>query len=286
MLSRRILALAGAAALTFAACSSGGTATTAPSAAAPSAAGSSPSASAAASASAGPSLPTAAELGSTQGQTINVLAWPGYVENGSTYPEYDWVTDFQKESGCTVKPQTFGTSDEAYTLFSTNPEQFDVVSASGDASLRLVRGGFVQPVNLDLFKNYPDIFEALKNQPYNTVDGVAYGVPHGRGSNLLMWRTDQVTPAPTTWAQMFDPANGYKVSIYDAPIYIADAAVLLMATKPELGIKNPYALDDTQFAAAVDLLKQQRPMISQYWVDYTKQMTDFESGTSNVGTTW
>ncbi len=238
----------------------------------------------AASGSPAPSLPT--ELGSTQGQSINVLAWPGYVENGSTQPDIDWVTDFQTKSGCKVNPQIFGTSDEAYTLFSTNPEQFDVVSASGDASLRLIRGGFVQPVNLSLFKNYPDIFDALKNKPYNTVDGVAYGVPHGRGSNLLMWRTDNVNPAPTTWAQMFDPANGYKVSIYDAPIYIADAAVVLMSTKPELGIKNPYALDDTQFAAAVDLLKQQKPMVTQYWTDYLKQMDDFRAGTSNVGTTW
>ena len=286
MLSRRILALAGAAALTFAACSSGGTATTAPSAAASSAGGSSPSASAAASASAGPSLPTAADLGSTQGQSINVLAWPGYVENGSTDKTVDWVTDFQNTSGCKVNPQIFGTSDEAYTLFSTNPEQFDVISASGDASLRLVRGGLVQPVNVDLFKSYPDIFDAIKNQPYNTVDGVHYGVPHGRGSNLLMWRTDQVNPAPTTWAQMFDPANGYEVSIYDAPIYIADAAVVLMTTKPDLKITNPYALDDTQFQAAVDLLKQQKPAVKQYWTDYLKQMDDFRSGTSNVGTTW
>jgi putative spermidine/putrescine transport system substrate-binding protein len=286
MLSRRILALAGTAALAFAACSGGGTATTAPSAAAPSAGGSSPSASVAASASAGPSLPTAADLGSTQGQSINVLAWPGYVENGSTDKNVDWVTDFQNTSGCKVNPQIFGTSDEAYTLFSTNPEQFDVISASGDASLRLVRGGFVQPVNVDLFKSYPDIFDAIKNQPYNTVDGVHYGVPHGRGSNLLMWRTDQVKPAPTTWAQMFDPANGYKVSIYDAPIYIADAAVVLMTTKPDLKITNPYALDDTQFQAAVDLLKQQKPAVTQRWSDYLKQMDDFRSGTSNVGTTW
>jgi putative spermidine/putrescine transport system substrate-binding protein len=291
MNTKRSLGLLVGVAILASACSGGG-ASTAPSAAATSAA-SQPAASQAAStapsaaaATPGPSLPTAADLGSPQGQTINVLAWPGYVENGSTYPEYDWVTAFQKETGCTVKPQAFGTSDEAYTLFSTNPEQFDIVSASGDASLRLVRGGFVQPVNTDLVKNYADIFPALKNKPYNTVDGVPYGIPHGRGSNLLMWRTDQVTPAPTTWAQMFDPANGYKVSIYDAPIYIADAAVVLMKTKPDLGIKNPYALDDTQFAAAIDLLKQQKPAITQRWVDYTKQMTDFESGTSNVGTTW
>jgi putative spermidine/putrescine transport system substrate-binding protein len=233
---------------------------------------------------AAPSLPT--ELGSTQGQTINVLAWPGYVENGSTDPTVDWVTDFQKQTGCTVKPQIFGTSDEAYTLFSTNPTQYDIVSASGDASLRLVRGGFVQPVNTALIKNYADIFPALKNKPYNTVNGVSYGIPHGRGSNLLMWRTDQITAAPTKWAQMFDPSNGYKVSIYDAPIYIADAAVVLMKTKPDLKITNPYALDDAQFQAAVDLLKQQKPSVTQRWTDYTKQITDFESGNSNVGTTW
>lgn len=260
MRTRKLLALGASAAIVMGACSSTGGATPAP------------------------SLPT--ELGSTQGQTINVLAWPGYVEDGTTDPAVDWVSGFEQETGCSVNYQIFGTSDEAYTLYTTSPEQFDVVSASGDASLRLVRGGFVQPVNLNLFKNYPDIFEALKNKPYNTVDGVTYGVPHGRGSNLLMWRTDQVTPAPTSWAQMFDPANGYKVSVYDAPVYIADAAVVLMKTKPELNIKNPYALDETQFAAAIDLLNQQKPSVTQRWVDYLKQMDDFRAGNANVGTTW
>jgi len=283
---KRMLGLVASAAIVVGACSSG-TSSTAPSKAVASAAAATaaPSATPAApTATPGPSLVT--ELGSTQGQTINVLAWPGYVENGSTYKEYDWVSGFEKSSGCKVKTQVFGTSDEAYTLFSTNPGQFDIVSASGDASVRLVRGGFVQPINTALFKNYPDIFPALKNKPYNTVDGVPFGVPHGRGSNLMMWRTDQVTPAPTTWAQMFDPASGYKVSIYDAPIYIADAAVVLMKTKPELKITNPYALDDTQFAAAVDLLKKQKPAIKGRWVDYLKQMDDFRAGTTNVGTTW
>jgi putative spermidine/putrescine transport system substrate-binding protein len=232
-----------------------------------------------------PSLPTS--VGDGEG-ALTVLAWPGYVENGSTDPAVDWVKPFEDATGCKVTVQVFGTSDEAFSLFSTNPDKFDVISASGDASLRLVRAGYVQPVNVDLIKNYADIFPALKDKPYNTVDGVHYGIPHGRGSNLLMWRTDDVNPAPTTWAQMFDPTSSFagKVSVYDAPIYIADAAVVLMKTKPELGIKNPYALDDTQFAAAVDLLKKQKPMISQYWVDYTKQMDAFRNGDATVGTTW
>jgi putative spermidine/putrescine transport system substrate-binding protein len=200
----------------------------------------------------------------------------------------NWVKPFETASGCKTSVQVFGTSDEAFSLFTTNPEKFDVISASGDASLRLVRAGYVQPVNTDLVKNYADIFPALKDKPYNTVDGVHWGIPHGRGSNLLMWRTDKITTAPTSWAEMFDPSKPWagKVSVYNAPIYIADAAVVLMKTKPELKITNPYALDDTQFAAAVNLLKAQKPAIGQYWTDYTLQQQAFSKGDAWIGTTW
>ena len=93
-------------------------------------------------------------------------------------------------------------------------------------------------------------------QPWNSVRGVPYGIPHGRGANLLMWRTDQLKPAPESWSAVFDQASGQqgKVTAYDSPIYIADAALYLMKTKPDLGIKNPYALDDKQFTAAVDVI--------------------------------
>lgn len=221
--------------------------------------------------------------------TINILAWPGYVENGTTDPAVNWVKPFEDATGCKVGAvDVFGTSDEAFTKFSTSPEQYDVVSASGDASNRLVAGGFVQPVNVDIIPSYAEIFPDLKDKPYNTIGGVHYGVPHGRGANLLMWNTEQVTPAPTSWTEMFDPAGKYagKYSVYDAPIYIADAAVVLMKTKPELGIKNPYALDDTQFQAAIDLLKAQKAAVGEYWTDYTKQIASFGNGNTVLGTTW
>ncbi len=258
---RNILALAAAAAIAISACNSGS--------------GGSPA----------PSLP--ASIGDGEGQ-VSVLAWPGYVEDGTTSPDVDWVTSFETATKCNVTVQTFGTSDEAFTLFQTNPTQYDVISASGDASLRLVAGGFVQPVNVDIIPSYAEIFEDLKNKDYNTVDGVHYGVPHGRGANVLMWRTDVVTTPPTKWAELFDPTSPYagKFSVYDAPIYIADAALVLMSSKPELGIKNPYALDDKQFQAAVDLLKAQKPAVGEYWGDYTKQISSFQNGNTVIGTTW
>lgn len=234
-----------------------------------------------------PAPSTITAVGDGEGQ-VSVLAWPGYVEDGTTSPDVDWVSSFETDTGCQVTVQTFGTSDEAFTLFQTNPEQYDVLSASGDASLRLVAGGFVQPVNVDLIPSYAEIFEDLKDKDYNTVDGVHYGVPHGRGANVMMWRTDEVTTAPTKWAELFDPTSPYagKFSVYDAPIYIADAALVLMSSKPELGIKNPYALDDTQFKAAVDLLKVQKPAVGEYWGDYTKQISSFQNGNTVIGTTW
>jgi putative spermidine/putrescine transport system substrate-binding protein len=264
MTSRRVLAVAAATVFAVAACSGGAPASEAPS---------------------GPAMPT--EIGEGEGQ-VKVLAWPGYVEDGTTSPDVDWVSSFEEETGCQVTVQTFGTSDEAFTLFQTNPEEYDVISASGDASLRLVAGGFVQPVNVDIIPSYAEIFPDLKDKDYNTVDGVHYGVPHGRGANLLMWRTDQVDPAPTEWGELFDPASPYagKFSVYDAPIYIADAAVVLMHQQPDLGITNPYSLDDTQFQAAIDLLEAQKPAVGEYWGDYTKQIDSFTNGNTVIGTTW
>ena len=116
-----------------------------------------------------------------------------------------------------------------------------------------------------------------------------YGIPHGWGANLLMYRTPGRQPrAPTSWSAVFDDASTYKgkVTAYDSPIYIADAALYLMKTQPDLRIKDPYALDQKQFDAAVALLKKQKPNVGEYWSDYTKEVSAFKSGSSVIGTTW
>lgn len=225
------------------------------------------------------------ELGDFEGQ-VSILAWPGYVEDGTNYPEYDWVSSFEEETGCTVTAKTYGTSDEAVNLMKSG--DYDVVAASGDASLRLMAAGDVQPVNVDLLKNYAGIYDFLKMQSHNSLDGVEYGVPHGYGANLLQYRTDIVSPAPTSWGAVFDANSPYagKVTAYDSPIYIADAALYLMKTQPDLGITNPYALDADQLAAAVDLLKTQRTLIGEYWSDYLVQAQSFTTGDSVIGTSW
>jgi putative spermidine/putrescine transport system substrate-binding protein len=232
-----------------------------------------------------PKVEALKSLGQGEGQ-VNVVAWAGYAEDGSNDKTVDWVHPFEKETGCKVNVKVAGTSDEMVSLMKTG--EYDTVSASGDASLRLIYGGDVAPVTTSLIANYANVFDGLKNKPWNSVGGVTYGVPHGRGANLLMYRKDVVKPAPTSWGAVFDANSPYKgkVTAYDSPIYIADAAVYLMNSQPDLGIKNPYALDDKQFQAAVDLLKKQNTIIGEYWSDYTKELQSFKSGNSVLGTTW
>lgn len=225
------------------------------------------------------------KIGTGEG-AVNILAWPGYAENGSTAKETDWVTPFEQATGCQATVKTFGTSDEAYQLFHTG--QYDVVSASGDSSLRTVANGDAAPLNTKLLTNYADLASFLKGKPWNTVGGVVYGEPHGWGANLLMYNETAVTPAPDSWGVVFDASSPYKgkITAYDSPIYIADAALYLSKAKPELKIENPYALDQEQFDAAVALLKAQKANIGEYWSDYLKEQEAFTKGSTVLGTTW
>jgi putative spermidine/putrescine transport system substrate-binding protein len=232
-----------------------------------------------------PKLSAPTSLGPTEG-ALNIVAWAGYAEDGSSDKTVDWVHPFQQQTGCKVNVKVGNTSDEMVTLMKTG--QYDGVSASGDASLRLIYSGDVAPVNTSLVPSYATIADFLKNGAWNSVNGQMYGVPHGWGANVLTWRADKVTPPPDSWSVVFDPSSPHrgKVTAYDSPIYIADAALYLEATKPDLKITNPYELDDQQFQAAVDLLKQQKNLVGEYWSDYTKAVQALESGDTVVGTSW
>ncbi len=279
--------------LVASACSSGTASSpsaAAPSAAAPSAAAPSAAVSTAPSAapSAAPSIGPSA-LGPGEGQ-LDLAAWAFYVVGGTGGEKIagapDWVTPFEQKTGCKVSVKVYGGSSDAVALMKTG--QYDGGAFSGDATLRMIAAKDVAPVNTALIPNYANVFEGLKNQKHNTVNGVPYGVPHGRGANVLMWRTDIVKPDPDSWSVVWEGGSKYagKVTAYDYEIYIADAAVYLMATKPDLKITDPYSLDATQFAAAVALLKEQRKNITTYWSAAGAQIDAFTKGDMVVGTTW
>ncbi len=226
------------------------------------------------------------EIGEGEGE-VSIVAWAGYVERGDTDPAFDWVTQFEAETSCRVTVKTAATSDEMVALM--NEGGFDLVTASGDASNRLISGGRVQELNLDLIPSYDQIDPRLQDAPWHTVDTDGdgtpehYGVPYSSGENILMYNTDVFGDSPpTSWDVVFEEmelpdgeSNAGRIQAYDGPIYVADAALYLMAHRPELGITDPYALTREQFDAAVELLREQRKLVNRYWHDAFVQMDDF-----------
>ena len=226
------------------------------------------------------------EIGEGEGE-LNLIIWAGYAEDGSAFPEFDWVTPFEEKTGCIVNATVQADSANGVQLLRSG--EYDGGSFSGNATDRLMAAGDVAPVNVELLENYDNVFEGLKNQAHNSLDGVPYGVPHGRGPNLLVWNTDEVEPQ-TTWDGIWENAADYegRLSIFDSPDFIADAAIQLMATQPELGIENPYQLSQEQFDAAIGLLEEQFTYNPQFWngATFLDQITAFASGDVVIGTTW
>ncbi len=234
--------------------------------------------------------PPAAASTAPEGQ-VDIVAWPGYIERGATDKAYDWVTQFEKDSGCKVNVKTAGTSDEMVSLMTQGG--YDLVTASGDASLRLIRGGTVQPVDISKVPSYSTIDPRLQQAAWHMVDGKHYGVPYQWGPNVLMYNTKVFKTPPKSWKVVFEPQNlpdgkpsKGRVQAYDGPIYIADAALYLMATKKELGITDPYALNEAQYTAALDLLRKQHPLVQRYWHDANVQVQDFTNEGVVVSGSW
>ena len=219
------------------------------------------------------------EVTEGEGQ-LDIVAWAGYIERGETDPQFDWVTSFEEDTGCKVMVKTANTSDEMVALM--NEGGFDLVTASGDASIRLIAGGRVREINTDLIPSWNRVDERLKNAPWHTVKGRHFGVPYMWGPNVLMYNTEVFPAPPTSWNVVFEEmilpdgkSNKGRVQAYDGPIHIADAANYLMYHRPELGIKDPYELNRDQYDAALELLREQRKLVGRYWHDAFIQMDDF-----------
>ena len=222
------------------------------------------------------------KIGKGEG-SLNLIEWPAYSD-----PSF--ANKFVKQTGCKIHRKDAGSSNEMVALMRTGGGggggQYDLVSASGDASLRLIVGGDVQPVNIHLIPSWKDFISIFKSPPHNTVKGVHYGVSVQWGPNTLMYNTKKVKPTPTSWGALYSSKYKGKVTVPNNPIQIADAALYLMKTKPSVGIKDPYELTKSQLDAAVSLLKQQKKLVKKYWGSATDEINLFKGGDATIGASW
>src|SRR5438034_3138395 len=175
------------------------------------------------------------KVGAGEGQ-LNLIAWEGYVDDS-------WAKPFTDQTHCVINAKYAGSSDEMASLMKNGGGgQYDMVSASGDADLRLLYRGDVKPMNEKLIPDFQNFQTYFTNPPYNTISGVHYGISLQWGPNTLLYSTTKFPNKPTSSNVIYDPANKALITVPDNPIQIADAALYLSKTQPSLGIKDPYEL--------------------------------------------
>ena len=224
-------------------------------------------------------LPVLHKIGKGEGQ-LNLIAWAGYLQ-----PQ--WVKPFEAQTGCQVNAKYANTSDEMVALMNHGGGgQYDMVSSSGDADLRIIYAGDARPVNVNLIPSWKDFFPAFQSPPFNTVNRVHYGVSLQWGPNVLMYSKSAFPTPPASWSVIYSPAYKGKITVPDNPIQIADAALYLKTHNPKLGITDPYELTQPQFQASVSLLASQRPLLKSYWGLASDEISAFKNGDVVVGAGW
>jgi putative spermidine/putrescine transport system substrate-binding protein len=205
---------------------------------------------------------------------LNIVNWEGYTDAS-------YVKGFEKESGCKVNSVFAGTSDEMFTKFNAGGGgQYDLVSPSGDASLRLIRSGAAAPLDTSKLTNFNDIAPQLQSPEFNTQDGKHYGLSFMWGANVLIYNADVIKTPPDSWNALYDPQYKGKITVPDNPIQIADPALQFF------GQQKPYAIDQATLDKVKDKLKQQRPLVRKYWVLATDFESLFKSKDAVIGAGW
>ena len=226
--------------------------------------------------------PTRGPVGQGEGK-LSVLAWPGYAENGSTDPKINWVGPFEQQTGCKVSVKTFATSAEAVQLFATGG--YDVVSASGDASLRLVYGDRVQPINTALVPNYADIFPDLKNKPWNSVERGLLRHPARPRREPAALQQGREPDAADVVVGHVGPELARQGQ--DQPVRRRDLhrrrRRLPHGHQARPRHQEPLRARPEAVRRRDALLKQQKPLVAEYWGDYVKQGQGLASGTVVAG---
>ena len=210
-----------------------------------------------------------------QSNELTMVIWEGYAAPA-------FAEKFEEENDATINATPMSSSDDAFArLQAGGGSNFDLVSASNDVSQRLIDAGLVQAIDPTRLTNFDDLYEQFQYPSYITKDGELYGANFAWGPTLMLYNTEQVAEEPTSWSALLDEQYAGKISTWNAPIQIAQYA-LLLDPKPE----DPYLLDDEQLAQVRDILLQQRPLIRTYWNlgDELKQL--YASGEVVISDAW
>ena len=206
---------------------------------------------------------------------LNAVVWEGYTSE-------TFAASWLRQNDAQINSTFMASSDDAFSqLQAGGGSSFDLVTASNDLTQRLVDGGLVQELDPARLPNHANLYEQFQFPEYATFDGKLYGANFAWGPTIMLYNTEQITTAPTSWSALLDDQYSGKIATWNAPIQIAQYALLLDPVPEDI-----YVLDDEQLAQVKDILLAQKPHVRAYW-NFGGELADlYVNGEVDISDAW
>lgn len=198
-----------------------------------------------------------------QAEELRVLTWEGYADD-------QWVKEFEKETGATVKVSYTGSVDEIFAkMEGSKGADFDVVAIETSSYKRLYEQKLIQPLDLAKLPNYKNLSPVFQKIDSIQFDGKPYAAPYAWGSLPLIYDKKAFPTPPESWSVLWNPEYaGHVLAMDDANNEISTAAMVL-------GFKNPFSLSDDEFAAVKKKLLEQKANVLSYYAGFDDGISIF-----------
>ncbi len=220
---------------------------------------------------------------------VRLVVPAGPVQNGNVDPEADWVTAFEQQTGCKIELKNASTDAEALADITRGigRSYYDGILASPEVAGQLIEAGAVQSLNVQRITGYTQLSPTLRGAPSEVSGTQVYGMPYSWDSYVTGYDAGEVKPAPQSWSSLFAPASaaryGGKITVPDAPVTLALAALYLKSAQPSLGITDPFELTKPQLAAAVRAVTAVRHNIGTFWTQDSQVIGQLGDGQDVLG---
>lgn len=203
--------------------------------------------------------------------SLVILEWSGYETETYWEPFAAEHPDIQPDYAF------FGEDAEALSKAQTG-FYFDLVHPCGSWWGLYVEAGLVRPIDTSRLEHFDELFPELVEK--GKIDGQQYFIPWDWAFESITVRTDLVSEAPTSWADLWDPKYQGQIAIFDS----GESTFLTAAYA--LGI-DPYNTTPEQQDQIKQKLIELKPNLLTYWTDYTEINQLLASGDVAIGAnTW
>ena len=192
-----------------------------------------------------------------KGTSINVYNWGEYISDGSE-GSLDVNKEFTKRYGIKVNYTTFESNENMYNKLQSGGANYDVVIPSDYMIAKLIEEDMLVELDYSNIPNYQYILPKYKNLFFDPEN--KYTVPYTVGMVGLIYNTTMVDEEVDSWSILWDEKYKGEILMFNNPRDAFGIAQFLLGQSI-----NTHDVKD--WDKAIELLKEQRPLVSSYVMD-------------------